>query len=408
MKDKSFLLLILLFVFSCQEINEKNIPNSGNIIDHGEFVNAIIYPDTAAFIINDRVNTANGIKLSIGSYQDFSATSLLKFIYLPDTSNELDSVYLHLYPESIFGDPEGLVTINLYQPIESWDESANTEDYWHNPGTMNFITSIEVVPDDSTTIIIPLEDKELIKSWQRDTVTMNHGIYLQMNSSDFLYEFHSFESSNTTYWPRLMYKVWENDTTFYYDSTNIGLDATIFDYTPDGAENIFEIAKSKNNLIISSGISAHTLLKFNLKDKLPKEAVLYSADLKLFVNDYNIIDESEGNLLDNPDHDGSFFIRLITEWNNDFTKMGIDSTFQYTNILTQTDDYLNLSHSYKKNFGQFAIQDLINGDINIEGLLIQYIMDGQDISVKRIYSLDDSVYAPSLNLQYYKITTSGF
>lgn len=399
-----------LMLSACQDISEDMIfpPPEFDIEGrYGVFIDTTIFAYSDSFLVNDRVNTKYQEKLLIGSYEGFSAAALINFTHLPDTSQRMDSVYFNLYPTSIFGTGSDPIQIGIYEVEMEWDESANTKDEWHDPADMRLITTVTVNADDSTRIDIPIEDQELLQRWQK-AGDDNYGMYLKaLNDPEFILEINAIGSVDANKWPRLMFKKWENDTTVELDSINLGLNISIYDYNRSGAENIYEAAQAKKDLLISSGVAAQSILRFDIKNTVPKNALIHKVNLTMYVNDNNIIDESAGNMLDNPNHAGNFYVRLI----KDMKTLEIDSTFKeninYYTYLNQNEDVLELNNLEQQKFGRTVIQDFINNDLHFEGLYIQYRQEGLDVSVKRLYGINHPELKPSLHIQYFRIDHPG-
>ena len=225
---------------------------------------------------------------------------------------------------------------------------------------------------------------------------------------EYIREFISNRYIDGEKWPRLdYYEV--HDTTKIKDSTNICDNATIFNYFPQTA-NIYDIARDNRDLIVASGVTAQTILTFPQIDSLPKNILLYKVDLVFDVTDKDLIDQSEPNPLDNPNHAEEYYIRNILERDNELENIVVDSSYYsnslYNILMTQSGDSVHLSDYQQQNFARIILQPIVNGDKNTEGFLIKYRNEVQDISVKRFNNT--AISKPRLRLQYYLLEKTGY
>lgn len=403
-------LVLITFMISCQELEPVFPPPELDLVDrYGEFVDTVFTATQDTFIVDYRINTGFSQKLSIGSYDGFQASFLIRFLNIPDEDKLLDSVYIQFTGLQKFGDDIGDLTVNVYEVEQEWDESANEDDFWHNQPSMPLIKSITLSSQDSSIYNVSIEDTSLIRKWQREQEN-NKGLFFQVDaaSSGYIRELVSSEGFSTLGWPRMYYKIFQ-DTVFVNDSTNISLDATIFDYFKQGSDNIFESARNSKELLISSGIRARTFVRFDQINSLPENSILQGANLMLLANDESFTAPGQPNNLVNSNHLPYFYTRVVSEANENLSYYRVDSTFIsnsfYSNLLIKEDNDISFTDNDQTNFGKYTIQDIVNGSIKYEWFLIHYQFDYSDISVERL--LGRIKEPPLLNIRYLVVDNNG-
>jgi len=403
-----FILASTVF-FGCQDLDAIKTPAEYDLTNKfGLYVDTTIYASDAIVKIDDRINTANGRRLCVGEYNGFKAGFFLKFVGLPSTDVEIDSVYLILRSHSIFGKPEGEQEIAMYLVEEEWDEWANTEDQWHAYQPQHLLATFQLSNED-TMEFKTLLDTAIVNQWRRSDST-NYGLFFKpVNGANFIREFVSLEDEYDIEWPKLYYKIIQ-DTVFYQDSLRLGIDATIFDYEPQGA-NIFDWAKEQGDFVIGSGIGAHLIVQFPGLDSLPKNAVFQGADLHLEVDNRDFFTNEEGNTFDNSSVTSYFYVRNIVEADSAFENVKLDSSFvsnsNFSYLLKEVDGQIQMvDGDYQSKFGKNFFQNLVNGEISSKGFYLRYLDETSMLSFKRIKGLNGQTI--SLKIRYFLETDNSF
>ena len=407
MKKGILLALLLMLNWACQDLNSVQPPAELDLDGQfGVYVDTTLTVTETRFMVDDRYNSGNALKLNIGAYEGFEAGFLLKFVGLPADETEIDSSYIELTSLSTFGDAQEDMRIGVYRVDEEWDEQeVNTLDQWHNYQPATLIGEYTFSAQDTLKMRFQL-DTVLVNDWRRDADS-NKGLYfkLENTNANYLREIESLETPLGKNWPKFCYYT-HQDTVVTKDSSRAGLDVTIFNYNG----NLFEKARQENDLIIASGIAARAFVRFEGLASLPDSAVIQEADLIMNVDDKNILSGEEGNILDNPNNPGDYFLRSVTEADSGLTSYQIDSSFvNSTNFnfnLVEKDDIISLNgKSERSKFGLNMIQNMLNGLKQSEWFYIQYKDEGQDVSVKKIYNSGDKNI--KLHLRYFRVDNSG-
>jgi hypothetical protein len=403
-------LLPVLGLFSCYDIKPTESSSGFNMNNrYGELVDTTIIADLDTTVLGATLSTASSGKFSVGVHQSFQASSLLKFTLMPADTVNIDSFYIQLWLYGKVKDNLESFTIGLYDVEQEWDETANTDAYWHDSPALTKIQEYEVTESDTAAIRIYIQDTSLVNKWRREQ-SDNLGILLRQEAgAENILEFVSNKTLETTKWPRVGYKIQVNDTTVTYDSLNVANMATIFDYTPMG-ENIFELAKTNQDLLIASGIPAQTILTFPGLKQLPPYSIIHKTNLILDVNNEDFLMPGTENSLDNRLHDEEYYIRNIVEMDETLENLEVDSTYLissgYNILMTQDGDSLQLSSYQQESFSDRFIQPILDGDTESKGFLIKYRNEVQDISVKRLNS--SKIRKPRLRVQYYLLKNAGY
>lgn len=415
MKKTLLMLLLLLsggyLINACQDLDAIQAPDEFQLGNYyGTYKDTTLYPSKATYKVDDRVNTASGLKLCVGSYEGFNAGFLLKFFSLPSIDQAMDSVYIELTSFGIMGqNDQGPIEIGIYQVESQWTEDANTQDEWHNYQPQNLLTTFTIDPTD-TFKLKAFIDTTVVNSW-RATDSTNFGLFFKQigGTGNFMRQFESLENSNDDNWPKLYFLV-KKDSVFSRDSIRIGADATIFDYTPDG-NNLFDWTKEQGDLLIGSGLGVHTFLRFPGLDSLSDKAQIKNADLLLRIrNEDFFTNDPDGNSYSNGTVASSFYIRSVSEADSDLSLFTIDSSFasnlNFSYTLTQSGDTLSLfSDNEKMKFGVNYIQNVINKKINSEWLYLQYKDEASAFSLKRLYGPESGQIM--LKVRYFLINNDG-
>lgn len=398
MKKKIFGLVLLIISIGCSDLETIQSPGELDINKYGTYVDATLEAVSDTFIIGGLVNTANASKLQIGVFENFQAGFLLRFKYLPPDSIAVDSVCIEFTSDKKFGSGEGDINVAIYEVTESWEESANSEETWHEDNLpLNLIGNAVFSLEDSAEYNIFLDDMDpaLFSKWQQDD-SVNYGLYFKIDEtgSKAIKDIYSFESSAP---PKLIFRI-DQDTIFVRDTITTGEDASIFDYPVQGGENIFENAGDE--LYISSGITAHTFIKFDFS-AIPKNAIIQSADLQISID--------KDNTLDNSNHSAYYYLRSVEEAEEDLSSYTIDSSFvyysKYDYFATDIGDTISLDKSNQVMLGENLIQGIVNEKITSEWFYLQYMNESMDIAVKKLYGLPDQ--PPILIIRYIRVDKSG-
>lgn len=409
MKKILLLLAGLSFLVACQDLNPVDAPPEFDLNHHfGVYVDTTFSATKATFKVDKYVNTDFASRLSVGRYGDFAGRSLLKFSDIP-ADFEFDSAYVELTSFGKFGTSGEALHISVLNPTNDWDDDVNSDPAWHTdiPGTQvaEFNTSV----NDSEVIRIDLT-KELVLSWIEDDAA-NHGLLLKTDetSNQFIREFESFQTLESTARPKLVL-INKTDSTDIRDSTVTGIDAPIFNYLAEAGNDIFGLAGQNGQLLIASGIPARTFVQFEGLKSIPANAIIQGADLILQINDQDFFDPARSNPLDNPRHGNTFYLRSVKEAAEDLSSYTVDSSFavssSFSFIMDISDGQLRLaSEGEQDKFGKNMIQNLVNDQIQSEWFYIQYVNEVKDISVKRIYGPAEKEL--KLNVRYYRVDNSG-
>jgi len=412
MKKIIFLLLPLLFAFSCQDLSSIQPPDELDLKGQfGTFVDTVFYANKAQFEIDPKPATGNGKNLCTGNYQDFSSAFFIQFIGIPSDTIKIDSAYIELTTNGRFGTADEMLDLDVYLVDEEWDEhTVNTLPEFHSYQPVTMMEQIQVGLDDTLKVRIPL-DTTIFNDWRYDTET-NNGLYIRSTAAleNHIREFESFEVLNDLDWPKI-YFFYMDDTVSVKDSVSIGFDAIVFEYD-SSAYNVFDPTPTDNYLLLASGLQAQIKVQFDFLKSLPKNMVIQSADLQLDVDDTDIISGMPENTLDNPNYGSGFYARSIM---NTDSGLVVDSTFT-TNLnnsfyMQQTDDKISMPTAYdQEKFGKNQIQQIINGETNSEWFLIQFTEEESVVSVLRLFGLEDPIHPNPIRMQlrYFEVTEDGF
>ena len=405
-----YLILNGLLLHSCMEIQPVYPPPELDVRGRfGEYIDTTFAATADTFLVEYKINTKYSTKLSIGGYKGFKAGFLLKFLKLPEKENPIDSVMLRLTPKNVFGNQSGTCTMNIYAVEEDWNETANEEDFWHDPPTMELVATKVIDAEDTNKVIIAIEDTALIRKWQEEQ-DKNDGLFFQIEGQnpDFIMEFSSFRTASAYDWPALYYRE-KKDTVLVQDSTNIGLAAAIYNYSPLPGEDVYEIARNTQNLVLSSGIQARILVKFDQILDIPSKIVMQAANVTLSVNDESFLGVADSNEMANKNHPSYFYLRLVTEADDQLTSLAIDSSFvnssRYNLLLKQSEEEIGFGEDEQVKFATAYLQDIINGTKKYKWFQIQYQNEVNDISVMRLFNR--KTVTPLLRVRYYRVDHSG-
>ena len=405
-----YLFLSGLLLHSCMDLQPVYPPPELDVRGRfGEYIDTTFEATADTFVVDYKISTKYSTKISIGSYKGFKAGFLLKFLKLPEKENSIDSVTIRLTPKNVFGNQSGSCIMNIYAVEEDWYETANEEDLWHDPPAMELVTTKEIDAEDTNKVIIAIKDTALVHRWQEEQ-DENDGLFFQIEGQDpgFIREFASFRTASVYDWPALYYRE-KKDTIFVRDSTNLGLAAAIYDYSPLAGEDVYEIARNTQNLVVSSGIRARILVKFDQILNIPSKVIMQAANITMYVNDESFLGVADSNEMANKNHASYYYLRLVTDADEHLTSIEVDSSFinnsRYDLILTKSEEEVRFEESEQVKFATSYLQDIINGTKDYEWFQIQYQNETNDISVVRFFNR--KTVTPILRVRYYRVDHSG-
>jgi len=397
---KISIFFLLIIIISCST-EDATSPNDKLLIK-GEYRIDTLYAIQDTFLTAPPLRTSYSSKLSVGKYQGFSANFLIRFVFLPPDTIQVDSARIEFSGASHYGDASvSSITVDAYKVLETWDRDANMDDYWRSyipngdlvySGEFTLSDSL----NDSIKYIIPL-DNDLIKEWQQTEDSLQTGLYftLASGSAEAVAEIASFNTLNAADAPKLIFKR-ETDSTAVWDTLIIGDDLTIF---PPEEGGVFQ---NTQNVYIAGGNPVHSFIKFDLS-LLPENILIYNAEL--------LVDLDGGNTLVNALFYSDFYLRVVTEADDNLTSFTIDSSFMVDyrqNIsMTKEDNRLLFENYDKTNFGQYVLQQIINGDMEYKWFFLQYKIENQSLSVERILGVKNPPHKEMLIVKYVRIDGFG-
>jgi hypothetical protein len=406
-------LILVLFTWSCQDISSIQPPDELNLKErYGKYVDTTFYATRDTFLVGNPVSTFGAPKLSVGKLHNLESSILLKFVFLPDSAYIIDSVYIELFGLKSLGDATSDMVVSIYEADYEWDGTANLEDQWHNYTPTNKIKDVIFSAQDSMRYKIAIEDSSIYNKWFREG-DENKGLFLRAEDATYIREFASFDyyyaSDYENYIPRIIFRVFE-DSVFRHDTLYTGLDATVFDHGISGGQDPFELANQDEDLVISSGIASRSFIQFDGLNSIPPNAVVQSADIYIKQKNMSFYLPGSENELLNKNNEQYIYLLSVEESNADLSHYKLDSVFtssSYQIFLSRNDSTLKLSDINEQvKFGRNYIQNIINGAINSNWFYLQYVNEGQDISLMRLK--DSSEDPAELHIQYILVDQSDF
>lgn len=405
---KTLLFLIALFsTWACQDFNAMNPPEEFDVNGQfGQLVDTVFKATDARFTVDYRSDTGNGKNLCVGNFADFQTGFFIKFVNLPADTMKIDSIFLEFTSFAKFGDGQAPLALDVYEVDREWDEhTINTLDEWHGwqpSGPPIFQT--ELSADDSVQMKIKI-DTTLFNKWRYEP-DQNFGIYITPSSAanNHIREFKSLESGTPQNWPKVYYYKNQGDTLSVLDSVRTGIDATIFDYPQNSANNVFEAAQANKKLLLASGIPARLFVRFDSLKTLPKTAVLQAANLMIAVDEDNadLLNENQSNV---------FYLRSIIKADSALTSFEVDSSFNSDsnfgyNMALSNGMVQMTSALEQEKLGKNQLQNLVNGSKTSEWFYIHFVdapspvsVEKSVVSVFRLFSLDDAEHPDAFNLR---------
>jgi hypothetical protein len=397
---KSYLVVIsiALLIMSCQDPSPFKDEGRDILEAYGEIKSDTLYAQADTFVVNGKVSTAQGSKLSLGSYQNFESRILVKCDLVPTDTVIMDRLQLLLSSATDFGDGMANLDGMVYRVTDEWEESVNADESWDFRSRIDYSpetsASFSFGPLDSTvytdfSIELPIK---LVEFWQ-DTVggNNNHGVLIDFTSSGLIREFSSREGLFVTRLPRIVYSfhLASNDS-IISDTLICTKDASLIDFTG---------SFTSDNLYISSGYTTRAFFEFDFSS-IPKSANISS------VNFFYERDSLNSIINDNRSHD--MYMRNATTNFNSLPSFEIDSTFvlstRHNIILSEIySAQLSLDDRIRATTGQFFVQDIINDFVNHGSFMLQYLNEGNDISVYAIkgVSTPERSQRPHLIVEYF-------
>jgi hypothetical protein len=397
---KIYIFFLLIITISCST-EDATSPNDKLLIK-GAYIIDTLYAIQDTFIAAPPLRTSYSSKLSVGKYQGFPANFLLRFVFLPPDTIQLDSARIELSGASHYGDGSvSSVMVEAYKVLDTWDRDANMDDYWrtYTPNGDLVYSGEFTLSDslnDSIKYIIPL-DNDLIKEWQQTEDSLQTGLYFTMasGSPEAVAEIASFNTYVAADAPKLIFKK-ETDSTAVWDTLIIGDDVTIF---PPEEGGVFQ---NTQNVYIAGGNPVHSFIKFDLS-VLPENILIYNAELHA--------DLDSSSTLVNRQFKSDFYLRVVKEADDNLTTFTIDSGFVYDirqNIsMIKEDNRLQLGDYDKSNFGQYILQKIINGELEYKWFFLQYKIENQSLSVERILGVKNPPHKEMLIVKYVRIDGFG-
>ena len=405
MKNILSIIILFLTLLACQEVDPLN-PTDELSMNYGKLVETTLLATADTFIVDERINTYNAIKLCVGNYQDFEAAILLRFIDIPDSGSTIDSVAIEFSTLSLLGEANADMTVSLYKVDEDWYENANTEDQWHSFNPSSEITTIQIPSEDSSRIKFTIADTALIREWISDGI-YNKGLYLKCSDPgiNYIREIASMENPIDSLVPQITIRYWDDeDSVLVTDTTHIGLDATIFD---KNNSELFNVAQAQNDILVASGIGARTYLQFDEISSLPKNILIQKAEIFIPIWDADLISSGQPNSFNNTNNLQGYYINMVPDSGDVLTTTELDSAYLNYISLTNADTVVRMGNNDNRaRLGKYFIQNIINGNIASEWFSIQYKIEGQDLSIKRFYRTVDK--PARLTIKYFEVVQSGF
>ena len=405
MRNIFVILLFLMMFMACQDVDPLKPPDELSM-NYGELVETTLFATADTFIVNERINTFNSTKLSIGNFNNFEAAILLKFIDIPDSGSIVDSLAIEFSTLSVFGESSVDMPVTLYRVEEEWYENANTQDQWHTFDPTSEITAIQIPSEDSTRIKFTIADTALIREWISDGI-YNKGLYLKCSDPGIGYirEIASTEYQVDSLLPQISIRYWDDeDSIFVTDTTRIGMDATIFN---KNNSEVFDIAQTQKDIIVSSGIGARAYLQFDELSSLPPNILIQKAELFIPIRDEDLLSPEQPNSFDNTNNPQGYYLNLVADSGDVLTTVELDSAHLNLISMAKSDTVVKAGNNENRaRLGKYFIQNIVNENIVSEWFSIQYMDEGQDLSIKRFHRTADN--PAQLKIKYFEVEQSGF
>lgn len=371
-KESMFKILAIIvmgiFIISCNDVdpNESINPDYQSKNRYGNFETDTLYAVQDSVIHrDDPIVDAN--KVSVGKFGDFSAAFIIGFsdASLPDsgtTSQGVDSVKLEFFTLNNFGASRNM-QISIYRVEDTWSLNANQDSSWKDPvNKIEFIGNgnLDYRKDSTTVINLP---QEVFEDWG-SVFPSALELYISAAENDNGNIIELASSSHSTAFPILTY--------FYQDSLDTvavsktaALSTTIFNYSGTALD------REDNKILISSGEITNSLLQFDFSN-LPADAIYYSADLKLYLDDYSVYE--------NGSNDSLFTIYAVRDIEEDNILVSPNNNF----ILYRNGSSTGFN-SFARDFASSFIQSLKNNDFENKWLLLRFFREDREISVLRFF-----------------------
>jgi hypothetical protein len=222
-----------------------------------------------------------GINTSSNGWK-YKAWSCIRFFSWPDTllGVRIDSAYIQLKSNYVFGDSTSPLTFSVYSALQNWTGDSLSYDsiksagiYYNTTMTMSHSTNSD------GWLTMNIRDTAVIRSWFVSNSDTNKGVIIGPTESgniNFIRGFVSFNSVDTTAWPKLIIK---------YTNTNDGSTGTYTNnhgsskYVSDLDYGTTQFA-TDSMIYVQNGIAYHTNIWFN-NFSLLRQSSIYRATLEM-------------------------------------------------------------------------------------------------------------------------------
>ena len=317
------------------------------------------------------MNTGLSTHLLLGKYKDeYTSRVLLKFTNLPANVSEVISAKLILTGQRVLGDTLApSFEANLYEYTMFWDEgdTVTWTDASVDPSIV--LASATVTTDIGDSTIFEL-DTQIIDKWiDTSRVDENNGVWIDCENAEFIKDFHSTETSETSNAPvlEIEYTPESNPDTLLTYSSYAGDDMFILE---DFTDTIIDTSL----LYIGAGIGFHSRLFFDIDSLIEANVSINKADLELLAN-------PEFSM-----YDASGFISLQVS----------DSAGNFTAIPTVSADTARINVTEIVRWWTFKNDSFPNYNISLKSTLERSTLD----RVAIYSSTADSTKAPRLKIVY--------
>jgi hypothetical protein len=280
-----FPLLVSLAVVSCSDdpssIASGLLPNGDFPVIRGDTLFATQHSSGSAIVSN---RSSGRLLLGIAGIDNgaqVKAWTMLRFLQFPDSlagvtitgaSIELTSCY-HFGEDSL-----AALSFSVHEATSSWLGDSLTVDSLDQTGSYLNSDPLESVSRsalaDTDTLRFELRDTSLVREWIRaasDTTAKNEGIILRPSNSSLVKGFWSFNSMNSSNYPRLIIRYSKDgvDGTYTHSTGNSRYCA---------AAPAAGVITDTSRIFIQNGVSYRGMLTFNI-DSIPRSAIINQAYL---------------------------------------------------------------------------------------------------------------------------------
>jgi hypothetical protein len=370
---------------------------TGEKLNNGGYNLDTLYAISDTSIVEGKISTAFSGKLLLGSYKDFEARFLVRFLNIPADTFKIDSLRLIL--NSVYNQGETSIPISgtAYMVTADWEESVNEDENW------KWQENIDNSPETSSTFEIDSKAEgshiielspELMKTWQDTTGGGNNfGLLLNFKTASYIKEFGSKNNTDGIPVPRLVAVYYNHalDSTMH-DTLFSDKDASLIDFTGEFDPDLLQIV---------SGYSVKSFLKFDVSS-IPQNAAL--ATMRF------ILHRDVGNSLINTNLQEVMYLRTATSDYKLLPNYEIDSTFviniSYNVILSeQLPNILDISPGDRGKISQNFLQSIVNDWVSFGSFMVQYRNEWDGISIYAVKDSEstDKSQRPKIIVEYYNI-----